>query len=186
MIIPLISIASVLFCCIEIALYLLYSLGLFRMAKRLNIKNPWFSFVPVLSQNLNGRISDTVACAHSKKPFFAFLLPALFAVKAVFLSAAETIFTKNVINIVWQAMRNKIDLLEVSNFAGFKAVILPFVLAVLFGIAYRVVRLVSLYKIYGKFNPQNKTVYTVLDVFLSFLTPIFVFTSSRKEIIGEQ
>lgn len=60
---------------VSIVLYLLHSIGLYKMAKNLGIENPWFAFIPVLHLYTMGMIVRKVKFQNFEIPQLEIVLP---------------------------------------------------------------------------------------------------------------
>ena len=172
---------------IVLTLYILNALGLSKMAKTLKIKNGWFAYIPFFNQFLKGKIADTVNTTRQKKSLFKMFLPVSAAVVFIMMIAVQIITARELPSIFdasKQAYYNGTTI-TAADFAPLKSLIMPAVLYVVFAICYKIERLAATYRIYDRFDTQNKKVFTVIGVFFDVLTPLFIFTSAQKSAEDE-
>ena len=61
---------------IELAFYIIGSIGLYSMANNTGMKNPWLAWIPVAREYLLGSLADRYNCtSRQKKTSFAIWLP---------------------------------------------------------------------------------------------------------------
>lgn len=112
---------------IGLAAYVLFSLGLYTMAQRRGIANPWLAWVPIADLYILALILRSLNVFGLEIPMFTMVLPVAALVVA---------------------------LLGRITFIG------P-----LLSLAYFILTLASLNKLYRMYSPANATLYTILSVF---------------------
>lgn len=165
----------------SLALYLLQAFGLFEMSKTLSLKHPWLSFIPFASTFALGRIAENYEKQNGKKS--AKLGVILLVLKILLVALLLGFLIALVIAVVFLM----IELGKVQNIAPSAEILSPFIasailyiLALGVGIAYNVLYFVSLWRIFSIFQNANATLFTVLSIFFSFLSPIFIFILRKK------
>lgn len=157
------SIVFFLGAALALVLYILNNLGFQRLAANRGLSNPWLIWIPILGEYTVGALVDDIQQQQtSHRGIFRYLL-----VAGAFLSAS--IWGSGLSSILYSFA---LDPYAMDHLAG------PGLFASagsLFGFAYYVLRLVALNKIFKSYRPQNATTWTVLCVFLPFLTCIFPF-----------
>ena len=168
---------------LSIAAYVLTALGLYTIAKRRGIKNPWLSWVPVINCWIVGSISDQYR----------------YVVKGEVKSKRKVLLTLNIINAVLAVvMAVVIDFMvigAVQSVTGFSTEeeIVGTVLGSLFGvlalclplagvsIAIAVIHYMAMYDIYSSCSPQNSVVFLVLSIIFGITEPFFLFFTRNKD-----
>lgn len=168
---------------LAITFYVLRSLGLYTIAKRRGINNPWFAWLPVLNSYLEGSISDQYQYVvkgkiKSKRKvmltlaiIMAVLYVAFFVcyfigfangVSGVINGADETLMMTSMMTPILGAMGLSIPLIGVS-------------------IALRVFHYMAMYDLYSSCNPANNVLFLVLSIFINVTEPFFVFFNRKKD-----
>lgn len=171
-------------CAVSIALFVLNGLGIFKMHKKMEFKNGWFAFIPILYVFALGKIAEKYVKQNGKKSakfsiilllvniirFIVAVLFLLFTVIAVFkiIAEAET------------AIANETQMVLEMFYSLIPVIALYFVLFA-FAVTYNILYYVALWRVFSIFNDKNATLFTVLSVFFNFLAPIFIFIVSKNE-----
>ena len=169
---------------ISVALFILNGLGIYNMSKKMELKSPWISFIPVANIFALGRIAQRyVKRDGTPSAKFGITLVILY-VSQFLVSVAFIIFsviaTISVISNAELAIEQEV-MMEMSMFSSLiPVIILYFVLA---GVAltYKIIYYVSLWRVFSIFSNENATLFTVLSVFFSFLAPIFLFVIRNNQ-----
>ena len=137
-----------------LALYLLRSLGVYRLAQNAGIPNPGLAWVPIARDYLLGCLCDRSAyCRAGKKWNFALWLPIVSTLGSPFLYAAITELFSGELS------------LQVANY------LLASGLQGMLTIAAAGLTAVALYYLYCDYAPGQEGLYTVLSVVFSFAAP---------------
>ena len=137
-----------------LALYLLRSLGVYRLAQNAGIPNPGLAWVPIARDYLLGCLCDRAAyCRAGKKWNFALWLPIVSTLGSPFLYAAITELFSGELS------------LQVANY------LLASGLQGMLTIAAAGLTAVALYYLYCDYAPGQEGLYTVLSVVFSFAAP---------------
>ena len=162
---------------LSIAMYLFQAIGLYRMAKRLNIAAPALAFIPVANIYVLGRTASEPVDGKKKLPYGWILLG--LTILSYLISLSSLIELASAV-IRYGERADMLDVLEslvlTSMAKGF--------LASAASIAYTVFYYIALYHLYNNFNPNNSTLLLVLSIFFGFLVPIFIFANRNKPIGG--
>lgn len=168
---------------LSIAAYVLTALGLYTIAKRRGIKNPWLSWVPVINCWIVGSISDQYR----------------YVVKGEVKSKRKVLLTLNIINAVLAVVMAVVIVFmvigAVQSVTGFSTEeeIVGTVLGALFGvlalclplagvsIAIAVIHYMAMYDIYSSCSPQNSVVFLVLSIIFGITEPFFLFFTRKKD-----
>lgn len=159
-----------------IAAYVLQAIGMYAIAKRRNISNPIFAWIPVANIWLLGAIADhydeTVKGVKKKSRVILLCLEIATLIIAAIVS---------VISIIAIAM------LVVENYSeamlmGYTiiAVVLCIVIIAIAVVAV-VFQYIAYYKLFKSCNPDNAVVYLVLSIFISYALPIIIFISRKSD-----
>lgn len=164
-----------------LAQYVLESVGLYTMARRRGLKNPWMAWVPVLNYWLLGSISDQYRyVAKGQIRNRRMLLLALVIVSTLVGWFGSAVSSANLSALA--------QLLE-GGAAPYNGMITGTVgtglLVVVAGLAAKtalqVCRYMALYDVYTSCDPHNNVLYLVLGILFGFLTPIFLFVNRNKD-----
>ncbi len=137
--------AAFLFFILGVGLYLLFSIGLYGLAKTERTGNDWFAFVPLLQLYIVGKILKEIKISNYTVPMLELVLP--LAPIAVGIAGG---------------------ILEAVPLLGT-------LLQMLLNLAYAVFSIMVMYRFYKRYKGDQATVMTVLSVLLFFMGPIYVF-----------
>ncbi len=166
-----------------LVLFVLKGFGLYEMSKTLELKNPWISFVPVVSVFSLGRVGQNyVKQDGTRSAKFSIALIVLYILQFVFAIGFLIALIFAVVEIVSNA-QNVLDTNSAMTLQMFysliPAIILYFV-TLAFAIAYSIVYYIALWRVFAIFEHENATMFTVLSIFFKFLPPIFLFLIRKK------
>lgn len=163
---------------VSIAVYVLQALGLYTLAQRRGIQHAWLAWVPVGSMWILGSIADDYQLkAKGQVKNRRKLLMILTAVVVVL----AFILCGSLFGMVIDAVLYG-DSLSVEDIVGellsmtFAALALSAV-----SVVTAVFQYICLYDLYASCDPDNKTLFLVLSIFLSGLTAVFVFLCRHKD-----
>lgn len=154
---------------ISTVMYVLQSVGLYKMSKTLGLSNPWLAWVPVCNLSAIGRLAECSNLFYGKKKgCLRVLLPLLWVL----------LFVPYVGLIVFVVLMGLSGMAEdFSMIAG----ILLFALVILgLAVTILVLQYVALHKIYKLFDPNNAALYTVLSVLFSIAISILLFVLRNR------
>ncbi len=165
--------------------YIFEAIGVYTIAKRRGIKNPWLAWIPIGNTWMWGCIADQyqyVANGKTKNRRMIILILSL----ASFVLSAMT--TGQTINSMMQLVANA-DAIEYMSEAEMVAMIAPMMgssMAGMFGsivsIALFVFQCIALYDMFNSCNPSNSTMFLVLSILFSIARPFFIFASRNKDL----
>ena len=163
--------------------YVLRALGLYTIAKRRGINNPWMSWVPVLDLWVIGCISDqyqyVVKGREKNKRKWLLALSIVMAVLYIAFFVFFGIMAVNAFSGFTTGMTGRQILGELAGaFVGLLASLLP--LAGI-AIAVSVIRYIAMYDLYTSCAPQNNVLFLLLSIFFSVTEPFFVFFIRKKD-----
>lgn len=139
------GLATLLFFIVGIALYLLFAVGLYGLAKNERTGNEWFAFIPILQLYIIGKILKVIHIGSYRIPQLELVLP---------LAPIALVIAQKVLDVV-----------------PFLGGLLVFLL----NIAYAVFCIIVMYNFYRRYKGEKATLMTVLSVILFFMGPIYVF-----------
>lgn len=164
-------------------MYILQGVGLYEMGKRLNLNNPWLSFVPVANVYALGRIAQRYMKRDgTQSAKFSVILLALYIAEFVLMIAFFIFFFVAIFAVIANAelaIETESEMV-MSMFASFIPVIILYFLLMAVAIAYSVTYYVALWRVFAIYNNSNATLYLVLSIFFSFLAPIFLFVLRKN------
>lgn len=169
---------------IGLALYLLESIGVYKMAKSAEIKNPWLAFIPVA----NGWVFGTLAEKYKKKngtksARFGIILPVLegiVLIEAIALTIFTVISIKEITGYALDAVNTSSEMAPEQFMSLISVIILYFALMAV-AIAYAVVFFIALWRVYSSFDKPNDTLYIVLSVVFTISVPIILFIIRNRK-----
>ena len=164
----------VLILAVSAVLYVLQSLGMYTVAKRRGIRNPWLAWLPVGNMWILGSISDQYqyVVKGNVRNRRKILLGLTAAMVAVPFATLGVVFNM----ILGAAMESGV---MVGGSAGLVllAVLVLFVLAVIAA----VYQYIATYDLYCSCDRENAVLYLVLSIIFSFCLAIFIFACRKKD-----
>ena len=169
---------------IGIAIYLLESISVYKMAKSAEIKNPWLAFVPVANDWVFGTLAEKYKKKNgTKSARFGIILPVLEGIVLIE-TIALTIFTvisvKEITGYALDAVNTSAEMAPEQFMSLIPVIILYFALIAV-AIAYAVVFFIALWRVYSSFDKSNATLYIVLSVIFSISVPIILFIIRNRK-----
>lgn len=167
---------------IGIAGYILSSLGLYTIAKRRGITNPWLSWIPVASAWIVGSISDqyryvTKGQIKNKRKILLILEIAV----AVLTIVMMVMMIVSIADLAMVSLSGS----EADILSGVMSLMLGLLGMVLLlggvGIACAVFRYMAMYDLYTSVNPPYNVVFLVLSIIFSVTEPFFIFFNRKKD-----
>ena len=168
--------------------YIFQSLGLYTIAKRRGIHNPWLAWIPIGSSWLLGSISDQYQYVVKRKEKSKRKILLTLDIVTMVLAVAM------VVCWVWMFGNTLFDALQSGGAMLDEEAILADMmvpLMVFYGISMvaSVVSIVSmvfiyiaLYDLYTSCNPENSVLFLVLSIFFSVAQPFLLFASRNKDL----
>ena len=169
---------------VGLALYLLESIGVYKMAKSAEIKNPWLAFIPVA----NGWVFGTLAEKYKKKngtksARFGIILPVLegiVLIEAIALTIFTVISIKEITGYALDAVNTSSEMAP-EQFMSLISVIILYFALIAVAISYAVVFFIALWRVYSSFYKSNATLYIVLSVIFTISVPIILFIIRNRK-----
>lgn len=168
---------------IGIVLFILNGLGLYKMAKNIEISNKWLAFIPIANNYVLGSISQKYIKADgSKSAKFGIILPLLSLAKFI-LTIALFIFSvisvTSIISNVELAIENDSQM-TMEMFKSFIPVIILYFVLLAIAIWYAVSYFIALWRVYSLYDSSNATVFLIVSILFGAITPIFLFILSNN------
>lgn len=164
----------------SIFVYVLQSLGLYSIAKRRGIHNPWLSWIPVGNYWIVGSIADQYQYVakgkvRNRRKVLLGLGIALYAMLAVIIVCAVVVLAMGISSGMNSAAME-------AEIAG-PAIIMVLAYFALFVLAvvWTVFWYIALYSLFESSNPESAIVFLILSIFMSFLVPYFIFACRKKD-----
>lgn len=163
---------------IGIAIYLLESISVYKMAKSAEIKNPWLAFIPVANDWVFGTLAEKYKKKNgTKSARFGIILPVLegiVLIEAIALTIFTVISIKEITGYALDAVNTSTEMVPEQFMSLIPVIILYFALMAV-AIAYAVVFFIALWRVYSSFDKSNATLYILLSVIFTISVPIILF-----------
>ena len=166
-----------------IATYVLTSLGLYALAKRRGLKNPWLSWVPVINCWIIGSLSDQYRYVvkgqvKNKRKTLLILSIILAVIYLAVIVCCVVMFVNMIQAVINGASEDALLEIVMGPAMAMLGLCLPIVGI---AIAMAVVRYIAMYDIYTSCDPQNNVLFLVLSILFSVTEPFFLFFSRNKD-----
>ena len=166
-----------------ILLYVFRSMGVYSIAKRRELKNPWFAWIPVVDQYLLGSLSDQYQYvvkgkARNKRKWLLGLNIVMAALYTVFVCVLIGTIVKLTGNAMAGFSEAKMEQMALRSMLSLLAGSVP-VLVV--SIAAKVIRYIALYDVYTSVDSRNNVMYIILSILFPVTEPFFLFFSRKKD-----
>lgn len=169
---------------IGIAIYLLESISVYKMAKSAEIKNPWLAFIPVANDWVFGTLAEKYKKKNgTKSARFGMILPVLegiVLIEAIALTIFTVISVKEITGYALDAVNTSTEMVPEQFMSLIPVIILYFALMAV-AIAYAVVFFIALWRVYSSFDKSNATLYIVLSVIFTISVPIILFIIRNRK-----
>ena len=169
---------------IGIAIYLLESISVYKMAKSAEIKNPWLAFIPVANDWVFGTLAEKYKKKNgTKSARFGIILPVLegiVLIEAIALTIFTVISIKEITGYALDAVNTSSEMAPEQFMSLIPVIILYFALMAV-AIAYAVVFFIALWRVYSSFDKPNATLYIVLSVVFTISVPIILFIIRNRK-----
>lgn len=169
---------------IGIAIYLLESISVYKMAKSAEIKNPWLAFIPVANDWVFGTLAEKYKKKNgTKSARFGIILPVLegiVLIEAIALTVFTVISIKEITGYALDAVNTSSEMAPEQFMSLIPVIILYFALMAV-AIAYAVVFFIALWRVYYSFDKSNATLYIVLSIIFTISVPIILFIIRNRK-----
>ena len=180
----------------SIALYVLQSLGMYRIASRRGIPNPWLAWIPVASMWTLGSISDQYQYVakgkvkNRRKVLLGLQIAMaacgiLIIVLAIFLTASvvQSELTETSVNMDMglnvEVSNADIGMDGLGSILGMVAVYLAMLTL---AIVMTVFTYIACYDLFASCRPDNAAMFLVLSIFFNVTLPFFIFAVRNKDL----
>ena len=166
-----------------IAAYVLRSIGLYAIAKRRGISNPWLAWIPVAWVWILGSISDqfryvTKAQVKNKRTTLLVMnliqMVASTALVVVIGIAFAELVSMGIVSADEEALMTEAMILV------FKFMALGLVLGGI-ALATAIIHYIAMYDLYLSVNPANAVLFLILSIFIGITEPFFIFFNRNKD-----
>lgn len=159
--------------------YVLTSLGLYKIAKRRGLRNPWLSWLPSIGQIwILGSISDQYhymvkGNTHNRRKIMLWLM----IISYVVLIPTYVVLTLSGIGITGDSFGN-----GTLAGAGLAFGLIAYGMIIIASIALSIFYYITLYDLYASCSPSDAALYLVLSIFLSVTLPFLIFACRKKDL----
>lgn len=159
----------------SIVVYVLHSLGLYTIAKRRLIHNPWLAWIPIANLWILGSISDQYQyMAKGKRTKRRkTLLGLMIAIYVLAILVGVAIGVMTGMAVIGAGTEVLVPAL---------ILILVYIALMVIAIILTVFQYIAYYDLFTSCNPDNAVVFLVLGIFFNFLLPYFVFACRKKDL----
>ncbi len=165
----------------SVLVYVLQSLGMYTIANRRGIRNPWLAWIPVVNVWTLGSISDQYQYVVKGKirnrrkillglgiANIVLMIPLLISYFEFLSSALENTFANDA---------------EMMELMGPLLLMLGIALVIMVvAVVQTVFAYIAYYDLFASCKPDNAVLFLVLSIFFSFLLPYFVFACRKKDL----
>lgn len=168
---------------VNVILYFLKGVGLFKISKNLGLKKEWLSFVPILSTFSFGKIAEQYVKMNGKKSAkFGKILLILNILQIIVSIAMYLIMIYSVafsLEYVETGVRDE-NIFKTQAILLIAADVVIFLSLFALTLAYRIVYHIAFWRVCAIYSNKKATVFTILSIPLRFLVEIFVFAIRNK------
>lgn len=166
---------------LSIACYVLWSLGIYTIAKRRGIRKAWLAWVPVLRIWQLGCISDQYQYVvrgkvKSKRKSLVILSVLQFLLICCVVISALVAFVNLIGGIMY-----KHDVLYNCMVGAIQSLAGVIIALMVISIAQAVIRFMALYDLYASCCPQYDVLFLLLSIFFKPTTAFFIFFNRNKD-----
>lgn len=159
--------------------YVLQSLGMYSIAKRRGIHNPWLAWIPVGNMWILGSISDQYQYVVKGK--VRNRRKALMGLMIAMLVVMIPVYVLYFMMIIFSAASPEEFAGEGLWVYGLVLILLALVMMVITIIAV-VIQYIALYDFFVSCDPNNSVMYLVLSIFFNITLPFFMFACRKKDL----
>ncbi len=171
---------------INLAVYIFIGLGLYTIAKRRGIRNPWLAWVPVARLWLLGCISDQYQSvvknkATKRRVVLVMTRITILVVSIVVLAACVMLLIS-----IFAVGMDHLGTTDTSKLLAevmtpLLGLVLLAMLLIPVTIVYTVFYYIALFDVYKSCDPSNATLYLVVSIFIGCCVPIFLVICRDKD-----
>ncbi len=168
---------------LSITMYIMGSLGTYKIAKRRGIHNPWLSWIPVGNMWVLGSISDHYQhVAKGKERKYRHLLLWLTVGVYAGLILFFIVYFVSIMGATVGAIGGGSGEAAVASMLGVLSVALIFYFVVLaVSIVTTVFQYIALYDLFRSCKPQNAVLFLILSILVNVTYPFFIFACRNAD-----
>lgn len=180
-IILVIGVIALIAAVLGLVFYVLQSLGMYTIAKRRGINNPWLAWLPIGNEWIAGSISDQYRYVAKGQVTNRRIIMLALAVASIVISGISGGISMSSLGQMMEGimMENYDAVMEASGSSAFSGLISLASSGV--SIATMVFWYMSMYDLYSSTNPGSNVVMLVLSIIFGFLEPFFIFCNRNKD-----
>ena len=172
-------------CAVGLALYVIMSMGLYTIAERRGIPNPWLAWLPVGNVWILGAIADhyrTATRGEKQNRRMAILILSIAVVVVAVVGVGFTLgsFIQLMIQAESGMWENEFDYIR-QFFSIYFSLLGVMILSYTASLSLLVLQYMCLYDLFASCDPDKRTVYLALSLIV-FLVPVFVFLCRKKDL----
>ncbi len=157
-----------------VVFYILQSLGLYTVAKRRGIHNPWLAWLPLGNMWILGSVSDQYQYVakgrvRNRRKILLGLTAAMFAMLFVIFGG------------MFSMILGAAGEMEALAGAGVAVMLLAYLALLVVAIIAAVFQYIAIYDFYRSCEPDNSVLYLVLSVLFTISMPVFFFVCRKKD-----
>lgn len=165
--------------------YVLESIGMYSIAKRRGLNNPWLAWLPVGNLWILGLIGDKDSEKRggkdSKLRVWLLALSLGMVVLAVGMMVAVVILIISAASMNVGGSGPAYDTAQNTAMSVLLVVVAVYLVMLLVAITASVLQYVAYFRMFRSCRPENAAMYLVLGIFFSFLMPFFVFACRKYD-----
>ena len=162
-----------------LVMYILQSLGMYKIAKRRGINNPWLSWVPLGNLWMLGSISDQYQYVVKGK--ITNRRKVLLGISLGTYGALFLMLIMLVVGAVNAAFSGSLAEAEKTAALMLLGILVMYLVMFILMIIMMVFMYMALYDLYISCNPTSGTMFLVLSILISVTQPFFVFACRNKD-----
>ena len=163
--------------------FVLGGIGLYTIAKRRGIPNPWLAWIPVVNYWIVGSISDQYRyVTRGQSRYRRFVLLVMGIIMAVVWTVLKSMIRTTLLNdmaLMMNGVEDAVWMEMAMELLGYMAVLL---VLIVFGIIQLVFYCMALYDLYFSVNPPHCVTFLVLTIIFNFTEGFFVFFNRKKDL----
>lgn len=165
--------------------YVFQSIGLYTIAKRRGIKNPWLAWIPYGSTWIQGSISDQYNYVVKGQVKNRRVIMLVLSIASAVVSFISSNVSGGLLGLIFEiGMDYEPAFEEILAAAGgtLGVILLLGLISFVIGIVSLVFSFMSLYDLYASCNPGSSTLFLVLSIVFTVTQPFLVFASRNKDL----
>lgn len=164
---------------LAITQYVLSSLGMYQIAKRRGIHNPWLAWLPIGQSWILGSISDHFQhVTKAKQRKFRIVLTVMEIVMYVWMVLYVVVIMGSAFSMV-AAAEGGATAGAAFGFVGMVFLMIFLLMAI--AITYSVFAYLAYYDLFKSCKPDNAVLFLVLSIFVNVTLPFFVFACRKAD-----